>query len=659
MSCDQFPTGSRKHQICTGEADLPLGKINAYRAKWGLDLLAESKSSGTTRVVVHQGQAPVKVRRVEHSRRLPCKCSVKTPTQGPGTELIELLKGWKVPPCQQCKDLAARMNVWGVSGCRERIAEIVEDIFPRAKEWLAANKPWAHAMLPEIVEDAGIRLKLRHDVGKAIDAADAKQLRRSAQYVSHGHKASPATFVDAAEPIFRIRTAVRTSFREVRTLEKTIASLQAAGFETPTIYADKNAVDVPSAVQWPEQLGAFRSFVRMSEHMLQDYTGWMLLCEDDVELKDGAADYLRTLNIMLDQVVSLYVSAKQDGLLAGDGLSEIVGDMHGSLAYLIHSSTLQHVLNSRTFREWTSDQRVDRAFCKAVAEIGAKLLCPRPALAQHIGLTSTLVAGRRLDAARTSHNYRPDRHQSGLVTLITPTGDRPDAFAMCERWVRQQRYTGPIQWIVIDDGHGPTEVNDADVVLRPEPMTGHSLCRNLRQALPHIKGQHVLIIEDDDYYGPDYISVMVGRLQHADLVGEFGAKYYYIRERRWRHNVNEKHASLCRTGFNRAVLPTFEKCITGTDHPSVDLRLWQQWSGSALYWTDEAGMSRMCVGIKGVSGRQSYGWKPSKNAQHDDGSKLKQWLRDDAANYSVGGINFTICPGSPRSPGTSKTAHRG
>ncbi len=616
---------------------MPLDKINAYRAKWGLEPLAEAKSSGTTRVVVHEGQAAVRMRRVEHSRRLPCKCSVKTPAHGPGTELIELFKGWKVPACQQCKDLAARMNVWGVSGCRENVAVIVEDIFPRAKEWLAANKPWAHAMLPEIVEDAGIRRKLRSYVGQAIDAAEAKQLRRSAQYVSHGHKASPATFVDAAEPIFRIKTAVRTSFREVRTLERTIASLESAGFEQPTVYADKNAVDVSGAIQWADQLGAFRSFVRMSEHLLENHSGWLLICEDDVELKEGTADYLRTLNLVSDQVVSLYVSAKQDALLAGDGLTEIVGDMHGSLAYLIHSSTLKQVLNSQTFREWTSDQRVDRAFCKAVAEVDAKLLCPRPALAQHIGATSTLVAGRRLDAARTSHNYRPQRHESGLVTLITPTGDRPEAFALCERWISQQRYTGPVEWIVIDDGYSSTRMHKADIVLRPEPMQGHSLCRNLREALPYIRGQHVLIIEDDDYYGPDYLSVMVGRLQHADLVGEFGAKYYYIRERRWRHNINEKHASLCRTAFNRSVLPTFESCITGTDHPSVDLRLWQQWSGSALYWNDEAGTSQMCVGIKGVSGRQSYGWKPSRNAQYDDGRKLSEWLGADAVVYSATG----------------------
>lgn len=634
MSCDRFPIGSRKYQICVGEADLPLEKVNAYRASWGLEPIAELNAYCTTRVVVHQGQAPIRrIRRVEHSKRLPCKCSVKTPSHGPGTELIEAFQKWKVPPCQQCKDLAAKMNIWGIAGCRERVDVIVEDIFPRAKEWLAANKPWAHAMLPEVTEDAGIRLKIRFDVKRAIDAADRKQLQRSSQYVSHGYKASPATFIEAAEPIFRIKTGVKTAFREERTLEKTIRSLESAGFEPPTVYADKNAVDVPTAVQWTEQLGAFRSFVLMCETMLVDYDGWMLLCEDDVEFRAGTADYLRTLNLTTDQTISLYVSAKQDTLLAGDGLTEITGDMHGSLAYLVHSSTLRQVIQSRTFREWTSDQRVDRAYCKAIAEVGAKLLCHRPALAQHIGLTSTLVPGRRLDAARTSHNYSPERHRSGLVTLITPTGDRPEAFALCERWIEQQRYTGDIQWIVVDDGHVPTQVNEADLVLRPAPMDGHSLSRNLREALPHIRGEHVLIVEDDDYYGPDYVSVMVGRLQHADLVGEFGAKYYYLREHRWRHNVHEKHASLCRTGFNRSVLQTFRNCITGTDHPSVDLRLWQQWDGSALYWTDEAGTSRMCVGLKGVSGRQSYGWKPSRNAQYDDGTKLRLWLGDDSVHY--------------------------
>jgi hypothetical protein len=191
-----------------------------------------------------------------------------------------------------------------------------------------------------------------------------------------------------------------------------------------------------------------------------------------------------------------------------------------------------------------------------------------------------------------------------------------------------------VQWIVADDGAVPTEINHADTVLRLPAMAEHSLCRNLREAIPHVEGQHVLIIEDDDFYGPDYLSVMVGRLQHADLVGEFGAKYYYIRERRWRHRDGEQHASLCRTGFNRAVLPTFAACITDTDHPSVDLRLWAAWNGSSIHWTDRTGDSIMAIGIKGVSGRQSYGWHPTRDSQPDsDGVVFRKWTGLFLENY--------------------------
>jgi hypothetical protein len=179
---------------------------------------------------------------------------------------------------------------------------------------------------------------------------------------------------------------------------------------------------------------------------------------------------------------------------------------------------------------------------------------------------------------------------------------------------------------VIDDGAVPTEVHDADVVITLPPMREHSLCRNLREALPHIQGQHVFVIEDDDFYGPDYLSVMVGRLQHADLVGEFGAKYYYVNEQRWRHRLDEQHASLCRTGLNRDVLPTLLECIQGTDHPSVDLRLWAAWTGSRFSWVDYAGTSRMCVGLKGTPGRQSYGWSPSRDSQYDEGGLVcERW----------------------------------
>jgi hypothetical protein len=222
---------------------------------------------------------------------------------------------------------------------------------------------------------------------------------------------------------------------------------------------------------------------------------------------------------------------------------------------------------------------------------------------------------------------------AALITVITPTGDRPEAFSLCERWMSQQTYTGQIQWIVVDDGAEPTTCTMKQEYIRQRPMNYHSLCRNLRAAIPHIRGECIFVVEDDDYYTPHYLSTMVGRLQRADLVGEFGAKYYYLRHQLYRHNhQSEHHASLCRTGMTRAVLKTLQQSAQGW-HPSVDLRLWRAWRGSTFTWRDSEGTQSLCVGMKGVEGRQSRGWKPSRDAVPDtDLQMLGRWVGKDAAD---------------------------
>ena len=75
------------------------------------------------------------------------------------------------------------------------------------------------------------------------------------------------------------------------------------------------------------------------------------------------------------------------------------------------------------------------------------------------------------------------------VTLITPTGDRPQCFRLCEHWMRRQTYDGTVQWIVVDDGHSPTRATQGQIYIRREPQEGdppHTLCANLRLALPRV-----------------------------------------------------------------------------------------------------------------------------------------------------------------------------
>jgi hypothetical protein len=304
---------------------------------------------------------------------------------------------------------------------------------------------------------------------------------------------------------------------------------------------------------------------------------------------------------------------------------------------LLRRSVLQQIMQTKAWKTWPKHDCVDRLMRAATAELGIAILLPNPSLVQHTGDTPAIYENRKLNDVRQAKDWtQAGPYQPPSITLITPTGDRHEAFAMCERWMAKQSYTGSVQWIVIDDGKKPTIPTMGQTYLRTTPMHRHSLCRNLREAIPHVTGDLVFVIEDDDYYHPHYLSTMAGRLQHAELVGEFGAKYYYVKHQSWRHrSETEQHASLCRTGMRRSVLPTLLDCAQG-DHPSVDLRLWKTWQGSKLSWRDSDGTQSLCVGIKGVDGRQSRGWRPAKDAVKDrDLKKLQQWVGQDFEEYLV------------------------
>lgn len=225
------------------------------------------------------------------------------------------------------------------------------------------------------------------------------------------------------------------------------------------------------------------------------------------------------------------------------------------------------------------------------------------------------------------------------VTLITPTGDRPEAFALCERWMSCQDFDGgQVQWIVVDDGLVPTRCTIGQQYLRRLPRPddpAHTLTINLRTALPHIAADRILFVEDDDYYGPAYVSTMLRWLNDADLVGEVGAKYYHLRIPGWRWYRSHTHASLCRTGLNRRVLSALaEACAS--DHPSIDMRLWEGWCGSRHRFRDRAGDARLCVGIKGLPGRLSPLHHSRKGYRLDRGFRqLRRWVGDEDARAYI------------------------
>lgn len=158
--CDQFQNGSRKWQICRGEAGIPLSKCNKYRSHWGLSEIFNEGTSEKFRddvVFVSHG-----VSKDQGDSRY---------IYGAGTELIKAIDLLGAEKCEDCIALAMSMDNWGIAGCRNRIEDIVDDIMPRAVLFAHAKHPWLK-WVPSRIKDLMVRKSVVKMVVRAINTAE-------------------------------------------------------------------------------------------------------------------------------------------------------------------------------------------------------------------------------------------------------------------------------------------------------------------------------------------------------------------------------------------------------------------------------------------------------------------------------------------------------
>lgn len=226
-----------------------------------------------------------------------------------------------------------------------------------------------------------------------------------------------------------------------------------------------------------------------------------------------------------------------------------------------------------------------------------------------------------------------------MLTLLSATGARPSAWALCERWMAAQDYAGPVRWVIVDDGAIRQPVTFcregwALEVLRPSPRWKpgqNTQARNLLAGLAVIDADaRLVVIEDDDHYAPDWLSHVAAELERAELVGEVRARYYNMATRRGRELGNTGHASLCCTAMRGAAIDTFRQaCLRSPKF--IDLELWRRHRSRHLF-----GGHRV-TGIKGLPGRGGIGigHKAAFTGTDDTaGSLLREWIGEDARAYA-------------------------
>ena len=225
-----------------------------------------------------------------------------------------------------------------------------------------------------------------------------------------------------------------------------------------------------------------------------------------------------------------------------------------------------------------------------------------------------------------------------MLTLLTATGARPKAWAICELWMARQTYRGDVRWIIVDDGEVAQPItfskkNWTLEVIRPNPFWQDGMntqARNLRAGMDIVGAdERVVFIEDDDWYAADWLETVDKKFEKAELIGEANARYYNLPQKSYRPMFNTLHSSLCSSAIRGQALDTF-RSVCRAQIKFIDVLLWQAHSDNHLFSGERV------LGIKGMEGRGGIGVGHAKEFRgtKDVGGKiLKSWIGDDALVY--------------------------
>ena len=122
-----------------------------------------------------------------------------------------------------------------------------------------------------------------------------------------------------------------------------------------------------------------------------------------------------------------------------------------------------------------------------------------------------------------------------LVSIITPTYQRPHFLEKALNYVRRQSYSN-WEWLIWDDSSEPIplflQLQNSNIryIYSPDRLSiGEKRNRLIEQA----NGEIIVHMDDDDYYHPNYITTMLTQLtnQQADLLNLRGWYVYDLRNR--------------------------------------------------------------------------------------------------------------------------------
>lgn len=203
--------------------------------------------------------------------------------------------------------------------------------------------------------------------------------------------------------------------------------------------------------------------------------------------------------------------------------------------------------------------------------------------------------------------------KSEAIFVLTPTGGRPEAFSVLTEWVNRQTLK-EFAWLIIDDCEPATPapwVREGIVMVKLKPKWvwqpgQNTQAANLTKLLTFVpEGAKVIVMEDDDWYAPNYLEKMATALDSCELAGVIPALYYNLKTGKIRDMGNKAHASLSATAMTGDALEYFRHlCKIGASR--IDMKLWQREPNEKAWLIREEGVPPT-IGIKGGKGRPGIG----------------------------------------------------
>lgn len=231
-----------------------------------------------------------------------------------------------------------------------------------------------------------------------------------------------------------------------------------------------------------------------------------------------------------------------------------------------------------------------------------------------------------------------------MITCITPTGDREDSFKEIVTCINNQTVK-PDKWVIVDDGVTPLRKDTIAMikvphsVIRLAPVNYHSLSRNLLHALDVTPDGNIIIIEDDEWYCPDYIQQRCKELETIQLTGDrYRYRYSLSSDGTWGISRNSSFSCLHSTAFRSDIKSTVYEAVARSNKHDADVRIWNAVKDNPeLSYCVQDNKKPYMVTIKawstGRAGTMNLHRRPLGNK--DEGHvKLKEWLGDDFDRYA-------------------------